>query len=119
MKGHLVPFLIGAVAIGVLISAEKLLGGASFLALLSIEVGLFLAAGLLACAIARSRPFLVGALALAGVVAGWLLDLVIHPTISGGGERNLWPLELAFLMLVALPSFLASAVVWTLVRKDA
>lgn len=60
-------------------------------------------------------------LAFAGVVIGIVLEIVAHPTLETGFQRNLFPLEIAFRLLTATPSILLAAAIWKAgasVRKD-
>jgi hypothetical protein len=104
--------LFGLAAIFVLIQLDGVSSTSSFLTALFIEVGVFVIACLLGCLFAPTHPFRAAFLGVAGVFMGIIFDIAIHPTISGGYERNLFPLEIAFHTFVAVPSFIVAAAVW-------
>ena len=85
------------------------------------EALLFALIGLLGCAIAPTVPFSSAVAGVLGAFAGGVADVIIHPTIEGGFERNLFPLEIAFHTVAAIVGFGAVALVWNvgarLIRK--
>ncbi|HTE14299.1 MAG TPA: hypothetical protein VK642_04415 [Burkholderiales bacterium] len=85
----------------------------TFTSLILVEAAAFLVAGLIACATAPRNPFRAALFCLVGVFFGVVADLCIHPTIDGGAERNLFPLEIAFQVIIAVPSLLIATVLWT------
>lgn len=107
-----VPFLCGAASLFLVWILDLALEPKSFLSLVLVEAGLFALACVVACAFTSGQPFRTAGLGVAGVFAAVIAEIVIHPTIEGGYERNLFPLEIAFHMLVASPSFLLIAVAW-------
>jgi hypothetical protein len=92
-------------------------GEYTFNAAILIEAAVFFLAGLLGCAIAPTRPFRAAFTGLAGAFAGMIADVIIHPTVQGGFERNLFPLEIALHTIIAAPSFFLVALFWKFVRR--
>ncbi|MBL8491308.1 MAG: hypothetical protein JNM82_11065 [Rhodocyclaceae bacterium] len=106
------PFLAGVAAVIALVNIGGAFGGASFLSAVMFEAGLCALACALGCVFAPWHPFRAAVLGLVGVLAAVVIDIVIHPTIDGGYERNLYPLEIAFHLVIAVPSFLLVALAW-------
>ena len=104
-------FVFGLVAFFSLVQISGWFPAPSILTGFLIEVGLFITACLLSCALAPEHPFCAATLGVSGVIAGVVLDIIIHPTINGF-ERNLFPLEIAFHTIIAVPIFFLAALAW-------
>lgn len=105
-------FLAGVAAVIALIKIGGAFAGASFSSAVLVEAGLFALACALGCVFVPWHPFRAAVLGLVGVLTAVIVDIVIHPTVDGGYERNLYPLEIAFHLLIAAPSFLLVALTW-------
>jgi hypothetical protein len=104
--------LIGTVAGFLVTPLSGRLPDISFVSYMLLEAAYFACVGLLACASAPMRPFRSTILAFVGVVIGIVLEIVVHPTLETGSQRNLFPLEIAFHLLIAAPSILLAAAIW-------
>lgn len=104
------PFLCGFGAAFLLAEASLWFQTRSLTVTVLIEATVFFSVGLLSNAVAPARPARSALLSVVGVVVGVLADVVVHPTLNGG-ERNLFPFELAFHVLIAAPSLALAALI--------
>jgi hypothetical protein len=54
-----------------------------------------------------------------GIVLGALVDVAAHPIAESGGERNLFPFEIALLTLFGLPGALLGSILGWMARPRA
>jgi hypothetical protein len=110
---ELAPLYITAAAMVALTLLGEFAGEALGFGFVFVEPGMFILIGLVGCAIAPDHPLRVAVLGIIGAVTGIVLDLTIHPTV-GGYERNLWPLEIAYHVVMAIAFFSITALAWKL-----
>ena len=106
------PFLFGLAAAYILLQPNLWHVNSSAVVAILIEVCVFVLASFLGCFVSPTRPFSAAVGGIVGVFVGVILDIIIHPTVSGGYERNLFPLEIAAHTIIAIPSFLLGALAW-------
>jgi hypothetical protein len=95
-----VPFALGVLAAAGLTISK--FGEASFLAQMSIAALVFLPIGMAAGFVSRAPIFVVGLVIVGGIAVAVTVD-----ALSDSVDRNLFPLEILWLwVLAALPSFI-------------
>jgi len=105
----LTTFLVGMVALFLIMLLDSKLGESSGDSALFIESGVFLLAGVVGCALTPRRPFRAALTVVFGVFVGIVIHIIVYPTINGF-ERNLFPLEiLLHTFMAAIVCFLFAA----------
>ena len=113
----IVPVLCGALSAYVMMQPSFNPSEGSLLQWFQIGSIFFGASTLLSCAFLPRHPFYVAIFILVGVCAGTLIDVAVHPMTHEGFERNIFPIEVMFLVAFAMPSVLAVSMLWQVVTR--
>lgn len=102
-------FLVGMVALFLIMLPDSGMGTSSDDSALLIESGAFLLAGVVGCALTPRHPFRAALTVVFGVFVGIVIHIIVYTTIYGI-ERNLFPLEIVLhTLMAAIVCFLCAA----------
>ena len=107
----LATFLVGMVALFLIMLLDSWLGESPDDSVLLIESGAFLLAGVVGCVLTPRRPFRAALTVIFGVFVGIVIHIILYPTINGF-ERNLFPLEIVLHTLMAAIVCFVCAALW-------